>query len=186
MGYTGGRTYLSCEAGCGGVTWASYFSTPQRAQGDMNPDPRGACSQPPEYYNEAFIDYQDLARFTGSLQLNHRPVSWFHQRLTLGLDDVREDNQSITEKSELPCSSPTARGGLQGMPAAIINYTTGLQRHLPVPGQSAARVQHLVRRAVLPPVRRVRHRLGRGLRHAGPARDQRGRGDQRGETTPRT
>src|SRR5690606_26734342 len=79
VGYTGGRTYLSCEAGCGGVTWASYFSTPERAQGNLNPDPRGARSQPPEYYNEAFTDYQDLARFTGSLQLNHRPVSWFHQ-----------------------------------------------------------------------------------------------------------
>src|SRR5690606_1960711 len=112
VGYTGGRTYLSCEAGCGGVTWASYFSTPERNQGNMNPDPRGARSQPPEYYNKAFTDYQDLARFTGSLQLNHRPFEWFHQRLTLGIDDVREDNQSITEKSELLLLwTPTARGG---------------------------------------------------------------------------
>src|SRR5690606_36030460 len=124
VGYTGGRTYLSCEAGCGGVTWASFFSTPQRAQGDMNPDPRGARSQPPEYYNEAFVDYQDLARFTGSLQLNHRPVSWFHQRLTLGLDDVREDNQSITEKPELllPCS-PTAPGGKSVSRRDAIHHT---------------------------------------------------------------
>jgi len=66
VGYTGGRTYLSCEAGCGGITWASYFSTPERAQGNLNPDPRGARSQPPEYYIHAFDDYQDLARFTGS------------------------------------------------------------------------------------------------------------------------
>ncbi|MFO7260599.1 MAG: SusC/RagA family TonB-linked outer membrane protein [bacterium] len=124
VGYTGGRTYLSCEAGCGGVTWASYFSTPERAQGNLNPDPRGARSQPPEYYNEAFTDYQDLARFTGSLQLNHRPVSWFHQRLTLGLDDVREDNQSITEKSELLLLwSPTARGGKSVSRRDVINHT---------------------------------------------------------------
>lgn len=124
VGYTGGRTYLSCEAGCGGVTWASFFSTPQRAQGNMDPDPRGARSQPPEYYNETFVDYQDLSRFTGSLQLNHRPVEWFHQRLTVGLDDVREDNQSITEKSELLLLwSPTARGGKTVSRRDVFNHT---------------------------------------------------------------
>jgi TonB-linked SusC/RagA family outer membrane protein len=111
MGYTGGRTYLSCEAGCGGVTWASYFSTPQRNQGTLTPDPRGARSQPPEYYNEVPIFYQDINRFTGSLQVNHRPTQWFHQRLTLGVDDVREDNQEIWEKSALYLLwIPTARG----------------------------------------------------------------------------
>src|SRR5690606_15491270 len=113
-----------CGAGWRVVTWASSFCTPQRAQGAMTPTPRGARSQPPEYSTAAFVDYQDLARFTGSLQLNHRPVSWFHQRLTLGLDDVREDNQSITEKSELLLLwSPTARGGKTVSRRDIINHT---------------------------------------------------------------
>jgi TonB-linked SusC/RagA family outer membrane protein len=124
FGYTGGRTYLSCEAGCGGVTWASYFSTPQRNQGDMDPNPRGARSVPPEYYNDALVFFQDLARVTGSLQLNHRPVSWFSQRLTLGLDDVREDNQEIVEKSELySLWSPTGRGSKSVDRRDIINQT---------------------------------------------------------------
>jgi TonB-linked SusC/RagA family outer membrane protein len=110
MGYTGGRADLSCEAGCGGVTWASYFSTPQRNQGELNPDPRGARSNPPEWYYEPKF-FQDVSRFTGSLQANHRPRPWFHQRVTLGLDDVREDNQEVYEKTELYMLwAPTARG----------------------------------------------------------------------------
>jgi TonB-linked SusC/RagA family outer membrane protein len=110
MGYTGGRTYLSCEAGCGGVTWASYFSTPQRNLGNMSPDPRGARSNPPEWYYEPKM-FQDVNRFTGSLQANHRPRTWLHQRVTVGVDDVREDNQEIYEKTELYMLwAPTARG----------------------------------------------------------------------------
>jgi TonB-linked SusC/RagA family outer membrane protein len=110
MGYTGGTTYLSCEAGCGGVTWAAYFSTPQRNQGTITPDPRGARSWAPEVYYEPKF-FQDISRFTGSLQANHRPTEWFHQRLTVGIDDVREDNQELYEKTALYMLwSPTARG----------------------------------------------------------------------------
>jgi TonB-linked SusC/RagA family outer membrane protein len=110
MGYTSGRTYLSCEAGCGGISWASYFSTPARNQGTITPDPRGARSWAPEVYYEPTW-FQDLSRFTGSLQVNHRPVEWFHQRLTVGIDDVREDNQELYEKTPLYLQwSPTARG----------------------------------------------------------------------------
>jgi TonB-linked SusC/RagA family outer membrane protein len=130
LGYTGGRTYLSCEAGCGGVTWASYFSTPERNNAQrgsltpINPDPRGARSLPPEYYNEVLVYYQDIARVTGSMQLNHRPRSWFHQRVTIGIDDVREDNQEIVEKSELySLWSPTGRGSKSVARRDIINQT---------------------------------------------------------------
>lgn len=109
MGYIGGRTYLSCEAGCGGVTWTSFYSTPQHAQdGDRR---RGGRSNAPEVYRET-VRFQDLGRFTGSLQVNHRPTPWFHQRLTAGVDEVREDNQTITEKSALYLEwNPTGRGG---------------------------------------------------------------------------
>ncbi len=110
LGYTGGRTNLSCEAGCGGVTWAAYFSTPEHAQeGDQR---RGARSFGPEYYMDALEFFQDLSHFTGSLTARHQPVSWFDQRLTVGIDDVREDNESITAKSALYLEwNPTGRGG---------------------------------------------------------------------------
>src|SRR5690606_33172360 len=92
IGYVSGRYDLSCEAGCGGVTWAAYFSTPEHAQGDDRR--RGARSFAPEYYLEAVERFQDLGRLTGSIQLNHRPFSWFAHRLTVGLDQVNEDNQT--------------------------------------------------------------------------------------------
>lgn len=109
MGYVGGRTYLSCEAGCGGVTWTSFYATPEHGQpGDRR---RGADSYVPEYYRET-DRFQDLGRFTGSLQVNHRPAPWFHQRLTVGADEVREDNQTITEKTPLYLEwQPLGRGG---------------------------------------------------------------------------
>lgn len=109
MGYVGGRFYLSCEAGCGGVTWTSFYSTPEHAQGDDRR--RGGRSYAPEVYRET-IRYQDLGRFTGSLKIDHRPLPWFSHRLTAGIDEVREDNQTIVEKTPLYIEwNPTGRGG---------------------------------------------------------------------------
>jgi len=123
MGYTSGRADLSCEAGCGGVSWASYFSTPARNQGTITPNPRGARSWAPEVYYEPTW-FQDLTRFTGSLQINHRPVEWFHQRLTMGIDDVREDNQTLYEKTPLYMEwSPTGRGSKSVGRRDILNQT---------------------------------------------------------------
>jgi TonB-dependent SusC/RagA subfamily outer membrane receptor len=134
LGYTGGRTYLSPEAGSGGVTWAAFYATPARNQGTLNPDPRGAASFPPEYYNDATVNYQDLARFTGSLVVNHRPFDWFHQRLTLGIDDVREDNQTIWEKSPIYLLwSPTGTGsksvGRRDVSNQTLDYAATVRTH---------------------------------------------------------
>jgi hypothetical protein len=120
-GYTRGRFLLACEAGCGGVTWASYFSTPAHF-GTNDPDRvqlpdgtdrrRGARSFTPEYYWNVTDRTQELGRFTGSVQVNHQPADWFRHRLTFGIDDTREDNQLLTELSDLLLEwSPTALGG---------------------------------------------------------------------------
>jgi len=114
LGYVGGRTYLSCEAGCGGVTWGAYFSTPQHLNENLppgSPPRRGYRSQTREVYYES-TDFQDLGRFTGSVQLDYRPTSWLTNRLVVGTDEVREDNQSLTERSPLvQVFSPGAVGG---------------------------------------------------------------------------
>lgn len=114
MGYVGGRTYLSCEAGCGGVTWGSYYSTPEHLNENLDEDDpprRGYRSQTREVYYES-TDFQDLGRFTGSLQLNYRPAPWFTNRLVFGTDEVREDNQSFTERSPIvQVFSPGQVGG---------------------------------------------------------------------------
>src|SRR5690606_29063883 len=57
-------------------------------------------------------DFQDLTRFTGSIQLDYRTAPWLTNRLVIGTDEVREDNQSITERSEiLAIFAPTDMGG---------------------------------------------------------------------------
>ena len=114
LGYTSSRTYLACEAGCGGVPWGAFYSTPEHLNENLPataPPRRGFRSFVSELYWEA-DDFQDLGRFTGSAQINHRPNAWLSHRLTLGTDEVREDNQSITERTPLLLVfSPTAVGG---------------------------------------------------------------------------
>ena len=133
VGYTRGFFELSCEGGCGGTTWATYFSTPfhfgtnapNRVQlPDGTDRRRGARSFPPEYYWEVTDRTQELGRFTGSIQVNHTPRTWFAQRLVAGIDDTREDDQTLTEISALYREwSPTGRGGKDVTRRDITNYT---------------------------------------------------------------
>ena len=59
---------------------------------------RGFLQTPPEaFYSGVFDNTQDLARFTGSVTANHRPLSWLSHRLTLGFDQTGEDNQALTQ-----------------------------------------------------------------------------------------
>jgi TonB-linked SusC/RagA family outer membrane protein len=114
LGYIQGRTDLSCEAGCGGTTWASYFSTPQHAQVSAAGVPdrrRGARSLTPEAYWGIWDRFQNLSRTTGSVQATHRPAEWFTQRVTFGIDEVREDNQTIAEFTPLYREWQSGAGG---------------------------------------------------------------------------
>jgi TonB-linked SusC/RagA family outer membrane protein len=121
MGYITSRTDLACEAGCGGVTWASYFSTPfhfgtndpNRVQlADGMDRRRGGRSFAPEYYWNATDRFQELGRFTGSVHANHRPADWFSHRITFGMDLTSEDDQTVTPISSIYREwAPTGRGG---------------------------------------------------------------------------
>ena len=126
MGYVGGRTYLSCEAGCGGVTWGSYFSTPANLNENLPataPPRRGYRSWTREAYYEG-VDFQDLGRFTGSLQVDYRPTGWFSNRFVFGTDEVREDNQSFTERSPIvQVFSPGQTGG-KSVSRRDVSYNT--------------------------------------------------------------
>jgi TonB-linked SusC/RagA family outer membrane protein len=120
MGYVTSRTDLACEAGCGGVTWASYFSSPfhfgtndpNRVQMPDGTDRRrGSRSFAPEYYWDAEERFQELGRFTGSAHINHRPTDWFQHRITYGLDRTSEDDQWLAPISAIYREwSPTGRG----------------------------------------------------------------------------
>lgn len=138
VGYVSGRTYLSCEAGCGGVTWGSYFSTPANLNANLpagSPPRRGYRSFTKEAYYLS-EDFQDITRFTGSVQAEYRTTGWLTQRFTVGTDEVREDNQGITERSQLLtvfCS--TCMGGKavsrRDVSVNTIDYSANVQTRLP-------------------------------------------------------
>lgn len=99
VGYVTSHTNLACEGSCGGVLWASEFSRPTRTleycQYTNNTTrgcgwSRGAFTSPPEVYN-ATLSWQDLRRFTGSLNLKYEPFKWLSNRLLIGTDYTLED-----------------------------------------------------------------------------------------------
>lgn len=89
MGYVSGPTDLSCEAGCGGRMFTTVFMNPL----NLGTFRLGFHSGLPVAYDEEYHFSQSLDRFTGSVQLQHRPVKWFTHRITFGVDRAREVNQ---------------------------------------------------------------------------------------------
>jgi TonB-linked SusC/RagA family outer membrane protein len=96
VGYVAARTDLPLEAGGGGVTWTTYYSTPATL-GKAN---NGFYSATPDAYYYAYQDWQNMSRFTGSVQINHRPFPWLKQRLTVGTDITRESNVEMIQHIE--------------------------------------------------------------------------------------
>ncbi len=86
LGYSKGHTDLSLEAGGGGAMWETLFSTPQ----NLASNAKGFRDYPPGINYLAISDWQDVNRFTGSVQINHHPTSWFVQRLVVGSDVTHE------------------------------------------------------------------------------------------------
>jgi TonB-linked SusC/RagA family outer membrane protein len=103
LGYVYGKTRLPCEAGCGGRTlgtiWANPANAVPLADGSENPR-RGFNSGLPTMYDELSQWWQGLNRFTGSIQVTHRPVSWLRHRLSLGTDRVNEDDNFLSLRTE--------------------------------------------------------------------------------------
>lgn len=87
-GYVTGPTNLSAEAGYGGRLWTTVFATPT-TYGTYK---HGFYSGLPYQYDMVYKMWQDLDRFTGSIQAEHKPTDWFQQRLTFGLDRTNEGN----------------------------------------------------------------------------------------------
>jgi TonB-linked SusC/RagA family outer membrane protein len=92
-GYVHGRTDLPLESGGGGVTWSTYFSTPA----NLDLPNRGFYSATPAAYYYAYQDWQSVDRFTGSVQLNHRPTEWFTHRLAVGTDVTGQQDAELVQ-----------------------------------------------------------------------------------------
>ena len=91
-GYVVNKTNLSAEAGYGGTTWTTYFADPA----NIGTPHLGFLSGLPSAYHEQYQLFQAVNRFTGSVAVNHRPVSWFNQRLVLGVDGGYEDSEELS------------------------------------------------------------------------------------------
>lgn len=131
LGYVTGRTDISLEAGGGGTTWSTFWMNPvnTRPLANGNPNPRvGFHSATPEAYYHAYQDWQDLDRFTGSLQATHRLTDWFTQRLAVGTDLTREDNVELVERIEDPAFqfffSPGEIRGYKDVTTRNVTYNT--------------------------------------------------------------
>jgi TonB-linked SusC/RagA family outer membrane protein len=92
LNFVRGRTHLGLDYG-NGVMFNTLFGSPLGAETPS----RGFFQAPPEaFYSGVFDNTQDLSRFTGSVNLRHRPVKWLDHRLILGIDQTGEDNHALT------------------------------------------------------------------------------------------
>jgi TonB-linked SusC/RagA family outer membrane protein len=89
VGYVTGPTNLPCDAGCGGYTWTTLSATPSNYN---LPQRHGFHSSLPYQYDQTVVLWQDLARTTASVRLEHQPLPWLSHRLTLGGDVTNEGN----------------------------------------------------------------------------------------------
>jgi TonB-linked SusC/RagA family outer membrane protein len=60
-----------------------------------NPRLFGFAFAPPEIPQQLYDNAQDINRFTGSGTVNHRPATWFAQRLVVGVDYTSDDSRAL-------------------------------------------------------------------------------------------
>ena len=86
LAFVRGRTDLANDIGFG-FLFNSMLGFPLLKDGPT----RGFLAFTPEVA-ELFESWQTVNRFTGSVQLQHRPSSWFSHRFIAGLDQTQEQN----------------------------------------------------------------------------------------------
>jgi hypothetical protein len=77
--------------------WGTILANPLNLSG-ANARQRGFHSGTPEEYDLLAQYWQDVDRFTASLQLSNQPAPWFSHRLNVGSDRTQEANVSFTPR----------------------------------------------------------------------------------------
>jgi TonB-linked SusC/RagA family outer membrane protein len=117
-----GHSLLGQDYGLGSF-WGALYGSPLT----VNTPTRGFNTAPPEVVWDLFRNTQNVDRFTGSVQLNNRPTTWFTHRATVGMDLTTEDNQGLQRFAKPDQSSffsPTAALGLIRQDLREISYIT--------------------------------------------------------------
>jgi TonB-dependent SusC/RagA subfamily outer membrane receptor len=90
IGMIYGRRDLPLDRGLSPM-FALLFANPSLRNGPT----RGFDIAPPEAWRSAYHTFSNNDRYITGLQVNHHPLSWLTQRLTLGLDHDTEDNEVV-------------------------------------------------------------------------------------------
>ena len=104
-------------AGCGPVG-NMFFGTHE----DLQPATRGFYRQKPEDVQNIFL-LEEAGRFTGSMTLNHTPLSWLAHRLTFGIDDTRENHRELYPRHPTGAAFAGPQGGLGELREKTFDYT---------------------------------------------------------------
>jgi TonB-linked SusC/RagA family outer membrane protein len=128
MAYVNGNIHLPCEGGCGGrllgTIWANPENAVKLADGSENPR-RGFHTGLPYMYDELVQFWQTVNRFTGGVQVSHRPFTWLSHRLSAGTDRVSESDNSLGLRTEDPLSRTifgTGADGSRAISTRQVNY----------------------------------------------------------------
>ena len=78
---------------------------------------------PPNVPQALFDNSDDIHRFTGSATFTHNPISWFNQRLIVGLDYTNEDGRGL-ELFAPPALAPFTLGNAAGRIGQTLTSTT--------------------------------------------------------------
>jgi TonB-linked SusC/RagA family outer membrane protein len=98
LGFVKSKTNQAFEAGAGGIWFSTLFGDPALTEplANGNPHPnRGYLFGPPEYQWGFRQPIQLINRFTASITLNHRPLTWLSHRLTVGQDQTDEGSEQL-------------------------------------------------------------------------------------------
>jgi hypothetical protein len=134
LGFTTSRTHLSRENA--GVLRNTRIIVPEQ----LNTTRRGFVDSPPEVIWNVYEDYQDVKRLITSLNIDHRPLTWLTQRLTLGMDLTGENDQSIVKRMsdfEATFYTPAVALGSKLVARRDVTYSTidyGASASVPLSG----------------------------------------------------
>lgn len=120
LGFVRGRTDLANDIGFG-FLFNSMLGFPGLKDGPS----RGFLAFTPEVA-ELYQSWQTVNRFTGSVQLQHRPASWFSHRLIAGLDQTQEQNFDYlpNDPAWLDFLSPVQASGSKSSASNAVTYIT--------------------------------------------------------------
>jgi TonB-dependent SusC/RagA subfamily outer membrane receptor len=119
LGYVRSSTHLGADGGL------SPWFTGMYGHRLLFPANRGFFIAPPEVPQRLYDNSAQVNRFTGGTTFNHRPVSWFSQRLVMGIDFTSDDSRAL-ERFATPELAPflAAFGSAPGRIAQTLRNNT--------------------------------------------------------------